>query len=419
MLAMKFAKVFQQVLSEDHVPEEWIERAIQYKQLKKRINRVVEELSNIGINQNNVEMSYEFVVEEGIVRPQLKMVITPLLKELIVSKLEGDEKYKYEIEKLRNDEGGDDDSVYTSINPFEDEKVYYNVTISLVEDTKFFQILYEEIEGLKEFKKIEEKEITNKVEDIASDIATVTIPHMKKNDLYVWREIFQKYIEAEIFFSTIERNAGKIDNNISKERFFKFINLINTSGILNKFKRQSSIIAFDEFKRINFEMLKFSNYEKFNSLAIRKILKKFDKQTQLFAKDKFPLVISGRSDESLLNLTVAKDVCYIISNKLLNIIPQIDDYLCPICCCIAFKPIRLECGHLFCIRCLVKLRRVNEDKCPLCRMECLQSLTVDHLDSAQMNYMKMYFPKEVREKEAADDRERVREQYGDPKCVIV
>lgn len=414
---MKFAKVFQQVLNEDHVPEEWIERAIQYKKLKKRINKVVEELASIGVDQSNVQMSYEFAVEDGQVRPKLKMVITPLLKELIVSKLEGDERYMYEVEKLQVD-GSDNESVYTAVNPFDDEKAYYAITISLVEDTKFFQILYEEIEGLREFKEAEEKEITDKVEDIASNVATVTVPNMKKNDLYVWREIFQKYIEAEIFFSTVERNAGRIDINVSKERFFKFMNLINTSGILAKFKRSSSILAFDEFKKVNFEMLKFSNYENFNNLAVRKILKKFDKQTQLVAKEKFPLVINQR-DETLLNLSVAKDVCFIISNKLLTIIPQIDDYLCPICCSIAFKPIRLECGHLFCIRCLVKLRRAHEDKCPLCRTECLLSLTVDHLDSAQMNYMKMYFPKEVREKEAADDRERVREQYGDQKCVVM
>lgn len=415
---MKFAKVFQQVLSEDHVPEEWIERAIQYKKLKKRINKVVEELESIGVSKNTVQMSYDFEMTQGGVIPKLKMSISPLLKDLILGKLD-ENGYEYKIERIKMDVVGEDGgSVYTAVNPFDDDENYYEVSISLEEDTKFFQILYEEIEGLKEFKEKEEKQITTKVEVIASDIANVTIPNMKKNDMYVWREIFQKYIEAEVFFSTVESNAGRIDINLSKERYFKFINMINTSGILDKFHKSNSLAAFNEFKKVNFEMLKFSNYENFNNLAVKKILKKFDKQTQLFAKEKFPLVVN-QANEKLLNLSVAKDVCYIISSKLLTIIPQIDDYLCPICCAIAFKPIRLECGHLFCIRCLVKLRRSHEDKCPLCRKECLLSLTVDHLDTAQMNYMKMYFPKEVREKELENDKERVKEQYGEAKCVVM
>ena len=39
-----------------------------------------------------------------------------------------------------------------------------------------------------------------------------------------------------------------------------------------------------------------------------------------------------------------------IGEILLPIIPHIDDYECLICTSIAFKPIRLACGHLFCVR---------------------------------------------------------------------
>lgn len=39
-----------------------------------------------------------------------------------------------------------------------------------------------------------------------------------------------------------------------------------------------------------------------------------------------------------------------IGENLLPIIPHIDDYACLICTNIAFKPIRLSCGHLFCVR---------------------------------------------------------------------
>jgi hypothetical protein len=45
----------------------------------------------------------------------------------------------------------------------------------------------------------------------------------------------------------------------------------------------------------------------------------------------------------------------------------LDDYACLICTSIAFKPIRLACGHLFCVRCLVKMQRAGKAECPLCR----------------------------------------------------
>lgn len=42
-----------------------------------------------------------------------------------------------------------------------------------------------------------------------------------------------------------------------------------------------------------------------------------------------------------------------IGEIVLPIIPHIDDYECVICTSIAFKPIRLRCGHIFCVRSVV------------------------------------------------------------------
>ena len=52
---------------------------------------------------------------------------------------------------------------------------------------------------------------------------------------------------------------------------------------------------------------------------------------------------------------------------LLPIIPQIDDYSCIICGDIAWRPIALDCGHRFCVRCLVKMQKRGQDACPACR----------------------------------------------------
>jgi E3 ubiquitin-protein ligase BAH len=64
---------------------------------------------------------------------------------------------------------------------------------------------------------------------------------------------------------------------------------------------------------------------------------------------------------------MAKAICFNISEGILNVIPQLADYLCPICLSISYKPVRLRCGHVFCIRCLVVMQRARQDHCPLCR----------------------------------------------------
>lgn len=63
-----------------------------------------------------------------------------------------------------------------------------------------------------------------------------------------------------------------------------------------------------------------------------------------------------------------------------SILPSLDDYACLICTSIAFKPIRLGCGHLFCVRCLVKMQRAGKGECPLCRSQVVLLANKDSLD---------------------------------------
>lgn len=69
---------------------------------------------------------------------------------------------------------------------------------------------------------------------------------------------------------------------------------------------------------------------------------------------------------------------------LLSILPSLDDYACLICTTIAFKPIRLDCGHLFCVRCLVKMQRAGKSECPLCRSKVVLLADKNSLDLTVM-----------------------------------
>ena len=43
------------------------------------------------------------------------------------------------------------------------------------------------------------------------------------------------------------------------------------------------------------------------------------------------------------------------------------DDMCPICLHLMVEPIKLKCGHYFCVQCIKKAYRVLNHKCPMCR----------------------------------------------------
>ena len=64
-----------------------------------------------------------------------------------------------------------------------------------------------------------------------------------------------------------------------------------------------------------------------------------------------------------------------MSKELVSIVPQISDYLCPVCFSLAYLPVRLDCKHIFCIRCVIKIQRRKDNQCPLCRCPVVMNAT--------------------------------------------
>ena len=109
-----------------------------------------------------------------------------------------------------------------------------------------------------------------------------------------------------------------------------------------------------------------------SSEATRKILKKHAKRTALPLPPSLPREIvsavgvvdvempaappsTGQTSQALTLLphhsrSLPQLLVQAIGETILPIIPHVDDYSCAICTSIAFKPIRLLCGHLFCVR---------------------------------------------------------------------
>lgn len=522
---MKFAKVLEQTLIEEDIPEEWVEAAIQYKSLKKCINKVVRELQFLGLEQNTLKLlledpSNEKVVElnENETTPTNPIIaeytitkskndqgnsqcITPILK--ISLNYENDDftddhiyelgqELKQKIEGILNNDDDYDDEIAdgqdtnhhkfmeikeegdslvlspqtsssvksrlnsppllpsnsinqvlqddvnegkTSIStpsqlcsprtssPTPRKRKTNEIYIMLNSDAKFFHMLNKELENLDDLKSSEESKLLKEVEIIGDTVRTLSSPNIsvKKSDLYKWRELFKIYLDSEVYFkyNEIKGSASEKNGDQIKKNLQQFIQRVNKSGVLNTFKSKRSTQAFDQFINMNFHLLKVLQFQSINSTAFTKILKKFDKQTSLGVKKTFPKLIS---DDHIFfaGASLAQSICYVIQNSVLTLIPQLDDYTCPICTSVAFKPIKLECGHVFCVRCLVKLKQQNKSNCPICRYEqAVIKADSTNLDVDSMILMKAYFPLEVREKLKERGKERYDEVVGKNKCIIV
>ncbi|KAK9245923.1 SPX domain-containing protein [Lipomyces tetrasporus] len=534
---MKFAKVFQQLLDEENIPKEWIGAAIQYKSLKKCINKVVQELEELGLEKETLQLllAYEKAQRDhaqgntGKGRPKLIYSFEGTLREFVpkitinLDNLNGmplsaqiSPETREKLESLVShgatrsshisSVGDDSHMVDTILNSPGDHEIYisaradvetdgcegdtvsiasstssigaptaadnsdpssrkrrsfdlrdlfkpeYNlmqsagsiqvendceemkgvpdgieapsagisstVEIHLHSDSEFFKMLCSELAALGSLHEEQEKELTEHVSDIARRLPHVVSPVHKKNDLYVWREIFRLYIDAGVFFSSLEQDHGERNVEKAKQQLTWFTDQIDRMDLVSRFKSPESKVLLESFWKLNLSLLQSAQFQELNQTATTKILKKFDKQTALTAREVFPEFYFNNPSRPV-SASVAKSVCFTMANQLLTLVPQLDDYVCPVCYLIAFKPVRLDCGHVFCIRCLVKLQRQQKDSCPICRQNVVVQANGRNIDTALYNQLRLYFPKETKAKQAENDREVAREQFHlEDQCVI-
>lgn len=297
----------------------------------------------------------------------------------------------------------------------DDDHKRREIYIMLNSDSKFFKMLEEELEALDSLRKEEELKIIKEVQLVAQAVSTMKD---KTSELYKWRELFKIYLDSEVYFKYNELDYEQRDSDQIEKHLTEFLTNVNKTGILTHFKKKQSVETYNEFVQMNFHLLKMLQFQTINTEALRKILKKFDKQTSLGIQEIYPKLVS--SDHIFVSgKSLARSVCYIMQTSVLQLIPQLDDYSCPICTNIAYKPIRLSCGHLFCVRCLVKMKERDRNDCPFCRRKnAILDADSGNLDLEAMQIMKKYFPIEVKEKLRDRSKERYHEFRGNDKCVV-
>ncbi|KAI1820523.1 RING-14 protein [Xylaria intraflava] len=444
---MKFAREFRNALQQEGFPPKWVDCAIPYGQLKKCLKKVTKELQEIGLDRETLTQlaagqrqpssdpcladlgfSYHLDVDGKAtksvrLRPRLTVFIRvkdgmAVDAQLSPSTRDFIQKLALSNTAISGSPTSDSDVLISPTASFGSENAAGHTTdvrqveVPLVFDAEFFGILQTDVSDIGILQEEEQAKLESQITVLGERLGKAVEPSRgwrAKADMEVWRQIFELYLSACIFFSTRESDHGARTGTQAVEQLHWFQNQVVQRKLVQRLKSGTSRTAFENFVGINTALLSILKFQEINRLAVSKILKKFDKRTSLGVSTIFPIAVTtGRS----FTANVARDVCARMSSELISTVPQLDDYLCPICFTVAYWPIRLHCEHVFCSRCLVKMSREGKTLCPLCRANNVMLAGIECVDTDRAAFLRKYFPKEVKAKVRANERERNQEIFG-------
>jgi hypothetical protein len=315
---MRFGHTFKEQLKSQGFPQDWVESAISYKQLKKCINRLTNELSELGLDPETLKKLLKQVEDynaanrdddrpleyllsdeeaeqqklgerETPFHPKLLFYVNESTGELDSAHL--DEETRHKLQLLAQDSGMTDVRVVEEPQAVSDcrnssERAsnpttlrrrpgYRTVEVPLTSDSEFFSKLAAELSGLEQLQEREEKRMHGEIEELGRQVARLTDPDRRSNKklISVWRQIFQIYLESDIFFGTTETDHGSRDADKAAEKFQIFSGTIAKQGLVDKFKNQDNLRALNTFMHINREILQGLRFGEMNRTAMMKILK--------------------------------------------------------------------------------------------------------------------------------------------------
>ncbi|KAG2213903.1 hypothetical protein INT47_001172 [Mucor saturninus] len=385
---MKFGK--QMETAANDLPENWRPYLIHYKTLKKSIRLVVDELESRGLSTEWINtldtdqaMRLDYIFDGDVKDPHPFIKIT--------------------IDDPTSISSSEEPTILKLIPITEQLNTEpLSIKIELVRDSEFFHLLLHELSHAAALHDVEKDRFIGNVDSLEEQLTIAASP--QKNDLYAWREIFNLYMEAAIFKDVSQGQYSPHSYQRSQNQLQWFTTELSRMNLTKKLSSRHSKKALTQFMAINAQLVHFKHFQSLNQTAMIKILKKHDKRTSLSATSEFP---SFAKSNAIFVEGVLMSLYNAVQTKLITIVPQPDDYDCPVCFSIAWRPIRLECGHVFCVRCLIKAHKKRLYNCPICRQEhAVGNADAHNLDQKLQSFMLLYFPKEIKEKRKENEREQ-------------
>lgn len=293
------------------------------------------------------------------------------------------------------------------------------VQLPLASARDFFDLLEPKLEELDALRIAETKKLEEDILDLGDAVEDVIEPvkagfeakrEMSYRDLYFWREMFRLYMEKPVFYSETEARRGALTFGEAKSRLQAYDEQLRTSGLMDKMKTPQARRAAQQFLNVNLEILKVMHFQEMNARAMSKILKKFDKRTHIEGQTflntlsaRYPALSANNTTMLAKNAaggfanSIARDLSAEITTKVLAIIPQPDDWSCPVCADMAWKPVGLRCCRaVFCIQCIIKLQDQGMKRCPVCNQESVMRANAWNVSFEAMDFLLKYFPMETK-----------------------
>lgn len=134
-------------------------------------------------------------------------------------------------------------------------------------------------------------------------------------------------------------------------------------------------------------------YVVLNYIAVRKIVKKFDKNTSSITL--VPPILARQPFYNSLSLArlITKTEILVAKHNGTNLA---DSFLCPVCLEILHAPVVLSCAHIFCWSCLARAAQFTcNNACPVCRKEMPLDPTAYKVDSLLQRFLSQNVPQET------------------------
>jgi E3 ubiquitin-protein ligase BAH len=319
---MKFGQAFKQSLRNEGFPPEWVDSAISYSQLKKCINRLTDELRQVGLDpetlskllkhvedfnasadQDDEDRPFSYILNgedstdattkaKNQFQPKLIFYVNETTGEVHSAKI--DEETKRKLQMLAVETGMSDLRVFEDSSSLKSSEClkakspsqdlitkskprqgHRTVEVPLTSDTEFFTRLSSEVTGLEKLQEREEKRMHSQIEDLGKQIARVTDPEHRSNKktLAAWRQVFQLYVEEGIFFGNTEMDHKSHDSDKAMQRLADFSSKVAQAGIVERLQKKDNMQALNMFMHINREILQSLRFGEINHNAMVKILK--------------------------------------------------------------------------------------------------------------------------------------------------
>lgn len=152
--------------------------------------------------------------------------------------------------------------------------VLREIEVPLTFDAQFFELLHNDVSTLDAIRAGEEESLTRDIQSLSKEISRLAKPtRFGKTDMYRWRELFDLYLQAAVFFSTQECDTGSRNPATAAKQLEWFQSEVTRRGIVASFKLPESHRALSWFVQINRVLLTNLRFQDINRIAVEKILK--------------------------------------------------------------------------------------------------------------------------------------------------